>query len=285
MGREIAILGLNGSFPRAANNWKIEVSLPQEKAWAWIQEINEHLKNGIINAVPLENLIGKHGFSQTNLFGKFARTKLRPLYKKLHATKFSPKIASFEGQVLRWCAKILLSLNPRAPRGVCRQPDFVVYTDAATLSNKMAATALQKREWALSALNLLTPNVPRFWENHFRRENIILGSEMRTFVAFLNSEQKLSHHKRINIYMDNDPAANALIRGDCSNPFLTSMVCIFRKLVGDLSLDVWIGRVGSQVNPADLPTRGAKIPFDAPLTAQFKNLYKLLNGALISQRG
>ena len=85
--------------------------------------------------------------------------------------------------------------------------------------------------------------------------------------------------------MDNDPATNALIRGDCSNPFLAAMICIFWKLVGKLSLDVWIGRVRPKVNPADLPARGSKLPFETPLTAQFKNLYKLLNETLLFRRG
>ena len=59
------------------------------------------------------------------------------------------------------------------------------------------------------------------------------------------------------------------------------MVCIFCKLVEAYSLDVWIGRVGSKMNPADLPARVTLLPFKANRPAQFSNLYKLLLETLV----
>ena len=102
-------------------------------------------------------------------------------------------------------------------------------------------------------------------------------------IPFMYSAPTLFSHKRANLYMDNDPAANALIRGDCANPFRAAMVRTFWKLVGKYSVDVWIGRVGSEMNPSDLPTMRVKRPFKTPVTAQFKNRYKILNETLISQ--
>ena len=277
-------LGLEGSFPRAANNYQLEVSLPYDKAFRWVDEIRRYLRAGHITAIRLERLIGKLGFSQTNLFGEFARTQLKPLYRKLYAARFIPQLSIIESRILHWWSRILLSLNPRIPRGISRIPDFIIYTGAATLSNKMAALAFSRKGDAPVISQLLVSNVPRFWKNHFHRKNIILGSEMLAPIAFLRSDPRLFRHKRANLYMDNDPSANALIRGGCGNPFLASTVCIFWKIVDAYPLDVWIGRVAPGANPSDLPTRGVKLTFEIKNIAQLKNLYKLLQETLIFLR-
>ena len=51
---------------------------------------------------------------------------------------------------------------------------------------------------------------------------------------------ELFRRKRINLYIGNNSAPNALIRGDCKGEFLASMVRMFWNLAEDLSLDVWI---------------------------------------------
>ena len=76
--------------------------------------------------------------------------------------------------------------------------------------------------------------------------------------------------------MDNDTAPNALIRGDCSEAFLAAMVKASWKLAEELSLDIWVGRVGSKVNPADLPTRFRKLPFKPKLSTHFAGLFALM---------
>ena len=113
------------------------------------------------------------------LFGKFARTQLRPFYRKLYAAKCAPLLATAELRTLRWWAEILASPKPRIPRGVDRIPDFVVYTDAATKSNKMAAMAIHRVDKQPSIFQLLVSHTPKFWRKHLHPRNIIMGCEIR----------------------------------------------------------------------------------------------------------
>ena len=165
-------------FPRAQNGWNLEVSLPQEKASAWDEEIRIRMKLGFISPVPLEKLIGKIGFAKTNLFGEFARTQLRPLYRKLYAASFFPKLSLAELRLFHWRSVILLELRPRIPRGVGRMPDFIFYTDAAAKSNTMDSPAIRRQAGDPFIFKLCVSTVPKFWRNHFHQRNIILGSEM-----------------------------------------------------------------------------------------------------------
>ena len=94
--------------------------------------------------------------------------------------------------------------------------------------------------------------------------------------AFTNSASQFFQGKRVNFYIDNDTAANALIRGDCSYPILAAMIMAFWGKAERLSLDVWVGRVGSAVNPADLPARHKKLPLAILKRVQFNSLFWLM---------
>ena len=71
-----------------------------------------------IHALELESLVGKLGFSQTCLFGKFARAKIRYLYKKLRRRYYVSSFPAWELSPLLWRGgAILAELQPRIPMG------------------------------------------------------------------------------------------------------------------------------------------------------------------------
>ena len=82
VGPHAAFLGLRGFFPCAANSWKLRISLPTEKAYACAALVRSFRLRVSIHALELERLIGRLCFSQTCLFGKFARTQMRCFCKK-----------------------------------------------------------------------------------------------------------------------------------------------------------------------------------------------------------
>ena len=80
----------------------------------------------------------------------------------------------------------------------------------------------------------------------------------------------------VSLYLDNNTAGNALVMGGCVNPFIASEVRVFWILVGKAPIDIWIGRVGTKLNPLDLPTRYVNLPFPVMNRAQFTQLFPLL---------
>ena len=92
-------------------------------------------------------------------------------------------------------------------------------------------------------------------------------------LALIHSSPKLFQGKRVNFYIDNDAAANALIRAYCSEPALAAMIRAFEEKDASLSLGVWIGTVGYSVNPADLPTRNKNLAFPILKRVQFNSLF------------
>ena len=67
---------------------------------------------------------------------------------------------------------------------------------------------------------LLVSHVPKFWRRRFHSKNEIMGSEMLALIAFLWANRPYIRVKRINLYIDNNAAANAIIRGAVQTPCL-----------------------------------------------------------------
>ena len=96
VGPHVNFLGLRGFFPCASNSWKLQISPPTEKAEARPAFVRSFRLRGSIHAMELECLIGRLCFSQTCLFGKFARTQMRFFYKNLRIRVFVAKFAQRE---------------------------------------------------------------------------------------------------------------------------------------------------------------------------------------------
>lgn len=92
----MAFLVLRGDAPPRRIRVSMGISLPPDKARRWADSILEVRQARAISNQCLENLIGKPPFSQTHLFGKFARTQMRPLRKNLYREIYNAKLTDVE---------------------------------------------------------------------------------------------------------------------------------------------------------------------------------------------
>ena len=108
--------------------------------------------------------------------------------------------------------------GPVSQKGPTAAPSFIVYTDAATKSNTMAAMAIHHDGTKPRIFQLLVSHVPKFWRRRFHSKNEIMGSETLAPIAFLWANRPYIRGKRINLYIDNNTASNAIIRGGMCKP-------------------------------------------------------------------
>ena len=135
----VTFLGVRGSFPCAANGAELHTSLPVEKAPAWAIGIRPFRERGPIRSLDLEILIAILIFSQTRLFGKFARAQMSRFYKKIRRRVYVDRFSARVLVALRWCEVITSDLPALISRGVQRFQNWVLFTDAATKNNLFAA--------------------------------------------------------------------------------------------------------------------------------------------------
>ena len=186
VGDRITFLGLEGLFHSPANLMKLSARLTTDKASEWIDTVKGFLERGRVGRKELESLIGKLGFSQTCLFGKFDRCQLRALYLKLHQKWFVSTITERETLVSRWWISALRNVSPRIASSPALQADLIVYTDAATSSRLMASVTFEGRKLGFkSATESFAPDAPPLRTKQFLATDEISGMELLAPVAFV----------------------------------------------------------------------------------------------------
>ena len=284
-GNQIVFLGLKGTFPSLANGRQLLVTLPDEKANKWADEIVACAQANAIQRDALEKLIGKISFSQTALFGKFPRTMISPLYKKLHAKQYRAFINLQEKRIFEWWASTIRSLKPRIATPKPKFPEFILYTDAATKTNTLAAILLRPQTFLKhSRVELvLTAEMPKAWATAFSSTNLIEGMEMLSVVAFLYEKGPSLEGKSLAIYVDNNCALSALVSGTAQSEVLANLVQLFWFYAQKYNIKIWLERAPSTKNIADLPTRSQRIPYLAEqegLFSQLSTLYEALKAKM-----
>ena len=276
-GNSITFLGLKGTFPSTANIGQLLVSLPPEKAEKWAKLIDAVVSTGSINHSTLEKLIGKISFSQTAIFGKFARTMISPLHHKLHAKSYRERISIQEKRVFQWWAATLRSLKPRIATPKPKFPELIIYTDAATRTNTICAVLFDPIAFATnkSLIIIQSDTVPIEWHRAFGSTNLIEGLEMLALVSFVVEHGPQLAGRSVAAYVDNNCALTALIKGSAKSEVLNNLVQLFWYYVQKFDIKIWLERVPSTRNVADLPTRNKLIPFKAGITRKFTKLMEL----------
>ena len=131
------------------------------------------LRKGTISASELENLIGELCFSQTCLFGKFARKQIRCTYRQIRAEKYTADLSTPEKMAPRWLVGVIDNITPRIHRSAAHPTDFVLYTDASASANRISALLHNGNYKRPVALRLKESKAPRFRRNRFSRKNDI----------------------------------------------------------------------------------------------------------------
>ena len=275
VGGRIVFLGLLGSFPCAGNRHKLEISLPAEKRKSWSQLIASFLTAGKISHSCLEKLIGRLLFSQSAVFGKFARTQLRPLYLKLHRRVYCAKLSAQERLLFSWWKQVIEEFTPRisVPRPL--RPHWILYTDAATSTRLLCAVLFHGDSSTPHIKACCTSAAPIPWEYLFRHTTLIYGLELLALVAFFEDWAPRLAGSCIWVYLDSNNCLAAIVRGDSDTAVIAILVARFWKIVQRHNICVWFSRVNTKLNPADRPTRNQILPYRTAQHLSFKSLRSL----------
>ena len=261
VGPKITFLGLLGWFPTAENNYTLHISLPEEKRQAWSALLADFISKRSLSHQELEKLIGRLSFSQTLLFGKFARTQLRPLYQKLHRRVYNARLTASELAVFQWWERVIRSFSPRICTPCKEFCDWIVYTDAATSPPRLCALRFAGNTRPTRLIQQLSSSAPTVWQYLFRKTCLIFGLELLALVAFLEESAVNLAGCSIWFYMDSNNSLSAMTRGDSNTAVIAVLVSRAWELIQRFQIRAWFSRVPSKLNPADLPTRGKKLPF------------------------
>ena len=277
VGPVVTFLGIEGTFHKPENGMRLSVRLTPEKASRRVGAIKLFLPKGRVGRKDLGSLIGKLGFSQTCLFGKFARCQLRALYCKLNRLWYVPTLRSREILIFRRWISVLHTVSPRLVALPDAQAGLIVYTDAATSSQIISAFSFAGGPGGRRRiLDAFASKMPILRQQQFRDSNMIFGFEIPTLVAFLWTNRNKLAGKRIILFVGNSAALSALIRGDSTRPMADALTAALWHTSRKYNICIWLGRVSTKLNIADLPTRHAKVQLPHKPIKNFSTLFQLL---------
>ena len=128
----------------------------------------------------------------------------------------------------------------------------------------------------------LSSAVPMVWPYLFRSTCLIFGLELLALVAFLEESAASLTGCAIWFYMDSNNSPSAMTRGDSNTAVIAVWVSRAWELIQRHHIRAWFSRVPSKLNPADLPTRGKRLPLGSHTKGGFSffpALYRLCRQA------
>ena len=165
-------------------------------------------------------------------------------------------------------------------------PDWALYSDAAFEEGadgaRMAALLFCTRGLGLNpelpAGVLISSNPGPEEVAFFNETSTIFGIELTAAVHAIFHQRERLRNSAVTLYMDNNAALAALINGDSSDKSAFYLVALFWFLSDKYNIAIWIERVESKRNIADLPTRGGVKP--PPLSRAHDSPFPKLDDAL-----
>ena len=258
---------------------KLSIPIDSDKSTRWVEQISEFTQSKSIAHCQLEKLIGKLSFAQTSVFGKFARSLAQPLYDKLHAKSYCDSLSDDIITNLKWWKNALASVRSRVVSVRPKFAHYIIYTDASWSDKKnkgrLAALLFDQRSGVL--LDTLSSEVPMELADLFRDSAVIYGLELFALVsAFAVWQDRLSF-AQVTAYVDNDPSSDGVIKGSANHPIAQNFIRRFWQLIFLRSISVWVERVPSPRNWADMPTRDVELPVKSLKYREFPNICELIN--------
>ena len=252
-GQILEFLGVVADFtPTPRNPPTLKLSDDRkEKISLYIREM---LKEKRTSRAKLQKLLGKLNFAYTAVLGKYAGATLRPLYALSSAGTEAAILTINKDSLMSlcWWLRALWTLAPRIMTRPKRSIDRIIYSDAegsggcAALIFNMSLQdpLLLKRKLAPSMVDEISAST-----------SAIYILEMYAMVGAVLSIHSTVPTNLI-LFIDNDAAAQALIKGSASVEQALLLIKLFWNHIASNHLSVWIERVASASNPADAPSRG-----------------------------
>ena len=287
-GTVTTFLGLDGAFPCPSTGMTLQINLTSEMKRIWAGGIRLFITTGRIQSKELESLTGRLSFSQTSVFGRYGRAMMQHLDRKSNAAYFDPNLSGLDIRCLEWWEGVIRSHTGRSAVTLKTEPDIIIYTDAATETMIMAGLVFVRSSFLTEGtiLAIRTLVADHRWVDIFIKTNLIYGLELLAVVEIVADKSIPLGDKSITFYVDNNNALIALTKADSKREVIMVLARLFWAIVARRRITPWSGRVDSDYNIADVPTRNGLLPFPASSAKIFqfeKQLSELVYQAMEDQ--
>ena len=212
-------------------------------------------------------LCGKLQYTQSQRWGKFGACMLAPLRARAAAEGHQRgEFGTTSGlaECLRWWRVVLPEAPPHTiPCDYAELPTFVLYTDGEGETRGVGCGLWKQRAGAWSP-RLAYGKLPA---EALRPDRALTGHEiceieLGAVVVAVRTWREILRDSLLIIFVDNDAAKDALVRGSSPTADMRRLTGAFWRLAAAFRIHVWVDRVASKSNVIDRASRGERAQLD-----------------------
>ena len=241
----------------------IEVGHTEAREQAVCKELGRLEAQGMVRQPEIDSLYGRLRFSDNQCLGRCGAPGLRMLKALVQG-----RPRSIDQEVRRMFNFWREYFRDRAPRKVYigrRSKPVLLFTDAAADGDDFAqvGSGAVLYDPATACFEFFAAHVTEravsAWREHGQKQVIGQG-ELHPIACALSTWADKLRDRDCIIFVDNNSAKDAIIRGDSSHPASRAFVDSVRTSAAALGCGMWLERVPSPSNVADWPSRGVLAP-------------------------
>jgi hypothetical protein len=246
-GAPLVILGLKLDVSRdGITCWPSE-----DKVVKWSAKIDEALNTSKLPAGEASKLAGALSWAGQNVFRRLGRALLRPLFWQAKCK--SGRISKPLRLALQWWMEVLrLQLRENIPWQGSDAAPIEIFADARSTPPRVAAVMFADGESYYCDLEP-SEQVVGFFEK--RGDGQIMSLELLSIALALSSFAPWLQRRKVRIWSDNKGAEGSLRKGSAKKFDHTCLVHALWHRAAQLQLSMFIDRVPTDDNIADLPSR------------------------------
>ena len=232
--------------------WRIIV--PEEKRLEILRIIQRSIELRKMSSEMVEKLIGKLNFFQMQAVGRIMRHTFPIMYKQLYSGVPEERLSMQFVQALREWERLFSRPVERAIR-FTNNVKYIIYTDASSVMGGSIGGCLIAVSNCTKVRQFGT-RVPRdlIQQNVDGSVHINLLETLAAVFAMVEFREEIENSSVV-LFNDNNTALISLLRGCSKNPDSNKLAWAFWKFAGGANCTIWLERVNSAANPADILSR------------------------------
>jgi hypothetical protein len=222
------------------------------------EAIDAIMKADAMKPAVARSLVGRLTFAERQVFGGAACQVIGLIQTRANATSRFGQLDDLLKASLTWIQQRLLVSPPRSFCVVDPRPPVLIFTDGAAEEKSGITCGAICFDACTNTIEqfggLIPSSITDVWIQSGSRQ-VIHQAELYPAVAARLVWAKLLKHRKVLVFVDNEAARVALIKGNSGNHHSAQLVWSFHDMDIEQQCRMWIARVPSCSNPADAPSR------------------------------
>ena len=255
------LLGAFVNVGTAVDSAEVILSPKESTRQDIVQSVEAAIEARELYSGEASTLRGKQGWLASHCYGRTGALGARFLARRQYSDQVH--LTDHEVKCLRFIAEVVATAEPRAVPVFGPSPSpFVLYTDASCEEGecpRLGWVLLGQGRQTAGWTTVVPSSVMATWQ---LRKQQIFPAEVMAVVVAAHFVASIVARSDILVFVDNEGATSALVRGSSSQPDVEELVMRAHSVFNTHRIKFWIEWIDTESNPADgLSRAGVQDPW------------------------